>query len=108
MPENRTTETRQGIAPNAVSAVILVLALKVVVSFERKIRVNAFYYALEVVRGRITSSPQLKLSIISIEDMSIKGKQIRVGGRESAAPMLFVVGSGLLVRRRDCIANDEL
>ena len=41
------TETRQGIVPNAISAVCFVLALKLVVSIERKIRVNAFYCASE-------------------------------------------------------------
>lgn len=36
------TETRQGMIPNAVSAVRFVLSEKVLVSLERKIRVNAF------------------------------------------------------------------
>ena len=41
------TETRQGIVPNAISAVCFVLALKVRISVERKIRVNAFYCTFE-------------------------------------------------------------
>ena len=37
----------------------------------------------------------------------MKSKQIRVGGRESAAPMLFVVGYWLLVRRQDSGSADS-
>ena len=41
------TETRQGIVPNAVSAVRFVLSVNLVVSVERKIRVNASFSASE-------------------------------------------------------------
>ena len=40
------TETRQGMIPNAISAVHFVRSLKLVVSCERKIRVNAFHLSV--------------------------------------------------------------